>query len=88
MDLRFADRMNNAQKSFIREILKVVGNPEIISFATSPKLVPYPVTPAVRLLCRLTDSSKSLMGTTVKSDTAIKPLMALSMDSLTLPFPF
>ena len=44
MDLRFADRMNNAQKSFIREILKVVGNPEIISFAGGlPNPISFPV---------------------------------------------
>jgi Transcriptional regulators containing a DNA-binding HTH domain and an aminotransferase domain (MocR family) and their eukaryotic orthologs len=29
----FADRMNNVPKSFIREILKVIDDPEIISFA-------------------------------------------------------
>ena len=29
----FADRMNNVTKSFIREILKVIDDPEIISFA-------------------------------------------------------
>lgn len=44
MKLRFADRMNNAQKSFIREILKVVGNPEIISFAGGlPNPISFPV---------------------------------------------
>ena len=44
MELRFADRMNNAQKSFIREILKVVGNPEIISFAGGlPNPISFPV---------------------------------------------
>ena len=44
MDLRFADRMNNVQKSFIREILKVVGNPEIISFAGGlPNPISFPV---------------------------------------------
>ena len=44
MNLRFADRMNNAQKSFIREILKVVGNPEIISFAGGlPNPISFPI---------------------------------------------
>ena len=44
MDLRFADRMNNVQKSLIREILKVVGNPEIISFAGGlPNPISFPV---------------------------------------------
>ncbi len=33
MDNLFADRMNKVHKSFIREILKVTENPEIISFA-------------------------------------------------------
>jgi len=33
MNNLFADRMNNVHKSFIREILKVTENPEIISFA-------------------------------------------------------
>ena len=44
MDIRFADRMNNVQKSFIREILKVVGNPEVISFAGGlPNPISFPV---------------------------------------------
>ena len=44
MDLRFADRMNKEKKSFIREILKVVGNPEIISFAGGlPNPISFPV---------------------------------------------
>lgn len=33
MGMKFAQRMGGAQKSFIREILKVTENPEIISFA-------------------------------------------------------
>ena len=33
MSTQFADRMNNVQKSFIREILKVTVNPQVISFA-------------------------------------------------------
>lgn len=33
MSIEFADRMNKVQKSFIREILKVTENPEVISFA-------------------------------------------------------
>jgi 2-aminoadipate transaminase len=33
MDDLFADRMNNVHKSFIREILKVTEEPEVISFA-------------------------------------------------------
>lgn len=33
MNIEFADRMNHVQKSFIREILKVTENPEVISFA-------------------------------------------------------
>ncbi len=33
MDNLFATRMHNTQKSFIREILKVTENPEVISFA-------------------------------------------------------
>src|SRR5699024_5960961 len=33
MNIKFADRMNHVQKSFIREILKVTENPEVISFA-------------------------------------------------------
>lgn len=39
----FASRMNNLQKSFIREILKVTENPEVISFAgglPNPKFFP------------------------------------------------
>ncbi|HHU20627.1 MAG TPA: PLP-dependent aminotransferase family protein [Bacilli bacterium] len=33
MNIEFAGRMNHVQKSFIREILKVTENPEVISFA-------------------------------------------------------
>ncbi|MEQ8198847.1 MAG: PLP-dependent aminotransferase family protein [Clostridiaceae bacterium] len=33
MSIEFAERMSKVQKSFIREILKVTENPEIISFA-------------------------------------------------------
>jgi len=33
MSTQFADRMNNVHKSFIREILKVTVNPQVISFA-------------------------------------------------------
>lgn len=40
MNERFASRMQGAQKSFIREILKIVGNPEIISFAGG---LPHPI---------------------------------------------
>ena len=36
--------MNNVQKSFIREILKVVANPNIISFAVGlPNPISFPV---------------------------------------------
>ncbi len=52
MDLRFADRMNNVQKSFIREILKVVGNPEIISFAGGLR---YPIPFAVKGIQEVTN---------------------------------
>jgi 2-aminoadipate transaminase len=43
MDNLFADRMVNAHKSFIREILKVTADPKVISFAgglPNPKLFP------------------------------------------------
>ena len=43
MSIIFAERMNHVQKSFIREILKVTENPEIISFAgglPNPKSFP------------------------------------------------
>ena len=33
MNIEFADRMNHVQKSFIREILKITENPDVISFA-------------------------------------------------------
>lgn len=33
MTIEFADRMNHVQKSFIREILKITENPDVISFA-------------------------------------------------------
>ena len=39
----FADRMENSKKSFIREILKVTQQPEVISFAgglPNPALFP------------------------------------------------
>lgn len=39
----FARRMSNVQKSFIREIMKVIGDPEVISFAgglPNPNLFP------------------------------------------------
>lgn len=43
MDMQYAHRMNNIHKSFIREILKVTINPEVISFAgglPNPKTFP------------------------------------------------
>ena len=33
MDYRFTSRMERTPRSFIREILKVAGRPEVISFA-------------------------------------------------------
>ncbi|OPJ56567.1 PLP-dependent aminotransferase family protein [Clostridium oryzae] len=44
MSIKFADRMNKVQKSFIREILKVTENHEVISFAGGlPNPVSFPV---------------------------------------------
>ena len=44
MSIVFAERMNKVQKSFIREILKVTENPEIISFAGGlPNPLSFPV---------------------------------------------
>jgi 2-aminoadipate transaminase len=43
MNNLFADRMAKTHKSFIREILKVTEDPEVISFAgglPNPKLFP------------------------------------------------
>lgn len=44
MEKLFADRMNNVHKSFIREILKVTEEPEVISFAGGlPNSKSFPV---------------------------------------------
>jgi len=44
MNIQFADRMGNVQKSFIREILKVTVNPQVISFAGGlPNPASFPV---------------------------------------------
>jgi len=44
MSIVFAERMNKVQKSFIREILKVTENPEIISFAGGlPNPLSFPI---------------------------------------------
>ncbi len=44
MKFQFAERMNHVQKSFIREILKVTENPEVISFAGGlPNPTSFPV---------------------------------------------
>ncbi|WP_010240747.1 aminotransferase-like domain-containing protein [Clostridium arbusti] len=44
MSIVFAERMNNVKKSFIREILKVTENPEVISFAGGlPNPLSFPV---------------------------------------------
>lgn len=44
MSVQFASRMNNIHKSFIREILKVTVNPEVISFAGGlPNPASFPV---------------------------------------------
>lgn len=44
MKTQFADRMGHVQKSFIREILKVTENPEVISFAGGlPNPASFPV---------------------------------------------
>jgi len=47
----FAERIRNVQKSFIREILKIAGDPEIISFAgglPNPKVFPVQ---EIRIAC-------------------------------------
>ena len=42
--MRYADRMGNIKKSFIREILKVTADPDVISFAGGlPSPVSFPV---------------------------------------------
>ncbi|MBV4425167.1 PLP-dependent aminotransferase family protein [Clostridium tyrobutyricum] len=44
MSIKFAERMNKVQKSFIREILKVTENPNIISFAGGlPNPLSFPI---------------------------------------------
>ncbi|MBV4447065.1 PLP-dependent aminotransferase family protein [Clostridium tyrobutyricum] len=44
MSIKFAGRMNKVQKSFIREILKVTENPNIISFAGGlPNPLSFPI---------------------------------------------
>lgn len=44
MSIVFADRMNKVQKSFIREILKVTENPDVISFAGGlPNPLSFPI---------------------------------------------
>lgn len=44
MSIVFADRINNVQKSFIREILKVTENPDVISFAGGlPNPLSFPI---------------------------------------------
>lgn len=44
MSILFAERMNKVQKSFIREILKVTENPDVISFAGGlPNPLSFPV---------------------------------------------
>lgn len=49
MNMRFAQRMMGVDKSFIREILKVTENPEIISFAGGlPNPAFFPVEPIAR----------------------------------------
>jgi len=43
MPFRFAARMNNARRSFVREILKVTDRPDVISFAgglPNPQMIP------------------------------------------------
>lgn len=44
MSIEFADRMNTVQKSFIREILKITENPDVISFAGGlPNPASFPI---------------------------------------------
>jgi 2-aminoadipate transaminase len=59
----FADRMNHIPKSFIREILKVTSQPEVISFAGG---LPNPMSfPSEQIreaaLCVLTEDSKNVL---------------------------
>lgn len=50
----FADRMNNVHKSFIREILKVTEEPEIISFAGGlPNPKSFPVAEIEEAVCKV-----------------------------------
>lgn len=54
MENLFADRMNNVHKSFIREILKVTEEPEIISFAGGlPNPKSFPVAEIEEAVCKV-----------------------------------
>jgi len=57
MEMQFAHRMSNTQKSFIREILKVTENPEVISFAGGlPSPLTFPVEEISRATARVLES--------------------------------
>lgn len=58
MENLFADRMNNVHKSFIREILKVTEEPEIISFAGGlPNPKSFPVAEIEEAVCKVLQSN-------------------------------
>ncbi|KAF5044637.1 hypothetical protein DSECCO2_489710 [anaerobic digester metagenome] len=63
-------------------------NSPIIDVASPPIPLPYPVIPAVKLACKLTESLYNSIGTVVKRLTAIKPLIAFKAASFMLPLPY
>jgi len=62
MNILFADRVKNVPRSFVREILKVTENPEIISFAGG---LPNPATFPVKEIAMATEKVLSREGSSV-----------------------
>jgi 2-aminoadipate transaminase len=75
----FAKRMNNIQKSFIREILKVTLNPEIISFAGGlPNPETFPVEGIRNACCKVldTDAKNTLQYSTTEGYLPLREYIA------------
>ena len=77
--MRYADRMNHVQKSFIREILKVTVDPDVISFAGGlPNPVSFPIE-EIEIATRqvlTADGSNALQYSTTEGYLPLRELIA------------
>ncbi|WFS61253.1 PLP-dependent aminotransferase family protein [Pseudodesulfovibrio thermohalotolerans] len=79
MSQRFARRMGTVHRSFIREILKVTADPEIISFAgglPNPELFPVPAMDAAAHEVFKDIGASALQYSTTEGDAGLRAIIA------------